>query len=334
MAKKLQPLHWFPFDTDRWLGEIAGGLTAEQKGGLMDLLSVAWTQVPPCTLPDDNAYLAARSGLGPRWKRNREAVLATFALTDGGRLGCAWLLEIYGEQFTKYTNRSTANRTNRRGTKDSTNKDTNDTTNRGTNGATNDATNRGQEKETEGVVPPAPSGAGVEHPPAAPSALAPVGAALPAAKNGKPSGNPQALKNLAELAFADAERAREAQEAVVRAAKEKADYARAHASEVRGSEDEIKAIRKALFAKHAARVSASYDAWAKEHPADAAALEDHWRTVGGINPGDSTFLRRTVLYEWRKLPGQESIPDAEEYVAAEMEKRAAQRNGTSQHATA
>lgn len=132
MTKRSNPLHWMPLSVDFWLGELTGGLRADQKGALADLLFTAWQMQPPCTLPNDDAFLAGRSGLGAKWKANRAAILARFTPTDDGRLLCGWLRDVYDEQHTKYINRSNANRTNRNGTKEA--------TNRGTIGSTNDRT--------------------------------------------------------------------------------------------------------------------------------------------------------------------------------------------------
>lgn len=311
VAKKLQPLHWFPFDTDRWLGEIAGGLTAEQKGGLMDLLSVSWTQVPPCTLPDDDKYLASRSGLGARWKRNRAAILATFAPTDGGRLGCAWLLEIYGEQFTKYTNRSTANRTNRRGTKDTTNEDTKDTTNPSTNGVTNRGTNRGQEQEKEGVVPPATYVAGVEHPPAPSLALAPVGAAPAVARNGNGTKPPPPTD--AELAAEDD-------------ARDRAEQARANEAAMVQRSAEARARRVGIETHYWQQVSAKYDTWALANERHATKHEDRLKATMALrvdetpHPHQAKVLRRLVLTEWRDGEQSPSMPDLDTYIAEQEAK--------------
>lgn len=310
MAKKLQPLHWFPFDTDRWLGEIAGGLTAEQKGALSDLLAVSWTQVPPCTLPDDNTYLASRSGLGSRWKRHRDAVLRTFAPADGGRLVCAWLLEIYNEQFTKYTNRSTANRTNRRGSKESTNEDTKDTTNPSTNGVTNRGTNRGQEQEKEGVVPPATYVAGVEHPPAAAPSLAPVGAAPLAATNGNGKRPPPTEAEL----FAE-------DQARLRAEQSRADEAAALARST-----ETRARRSEIEKHYWAQLDQRYVTWANANERHATRHEDAVRVtltikVGEVmHPQQAKTYRRVVLTEWRDGPSSPSMPDLDTYIAEQEAK--------------
>lgn len=179
---KTNPLHWLPFPVDRWLGELAGGLRPEQKGALMDLLATAWQQTPPCSLPNDETYLAGRSGLGAKWKTHRAAILAHFAPTDDGRLVCQWLLDIYNEQHTKYTNRSTANRNNRRGTK----------------GATNRDTDGAQSIELEGGLEAPLTGQLLASPDAG-DALAPEGAALPAATGGDYQATPSAQAALAKL---------------------------------------------------------------------------------------------------------------------------------------
>jgi hypothetical protein len=163
------PLYWLPFPVDKWLGEIAGGLRPEQKGALIDLLSTAWQQQPPCTLPNDDVYLAGRSGLGSSWKRLSPAIMAHFRVIEGGRLECAWLRAIYDEQLVKYQNRSEANKRNRgkRGRRsDDASGELFGSTVGSTNGATNGATNRtadgdqvrdtvrAQNLELEGDVPP------------------------------------------------------------------------------------------------------------------------------------------------------------------------------------
>lgn len=347
MAKKLQPLHWFPLDTDRWLGELAGGLTAEQKGGLLDLLSTAWTQVPPCTLPDDNAYLASRSGLGSRWKRNRDAVLARFAPTDNARLVCGWLLEVYNEQFTKYTNRSEANRENiRKRVRPPID------TEAPTNSTRNRSTNRRQNTEGEGAVLPDPKGSRVVLAPAPDDALAPAGAAprdadandddfRPATdaehtqredlariglrpadippKNGH--GNPDGLRNLDDLLKSDTDRAREAREVAENAAQEQGDRDRENAAAVLAARGDRKAQRKALEDEYHAKVSDRYDAWAQRRPEEAARhearmLETFKTPPGEMHPTQKRLLRKCVLSEWRKLaPQNKAIPEMEAYVA-------------------
>lgn len=107
------PLYWMPVNLDQWLNEIGGGLLPEQKGALFDLMATAWKQEPPCTLPDDPAYLAARSGLGARWRKLAPAILKHFVAVQDGRLQCPWLLELYKVQLAKYEKRRDANIENR-----------------------------------------------------------------------------------------------------------------------------------------------------------------------------------------------------------------------------
>jgi hypothetical protein len=138
------PLYWMPFDIDRWLGELAGGLRPDQKGALMDLLTTAWRQNPPCTLQNDPGYLASKSGLGRDWNKLSGPIMANFEVGDDGRLICRWLRSVYDEQLAKYQNRSVANKGNRGKRDESTNGSTirtpvDDDT--GTNGGTDRTTN-------------------------------------------------------------------------------------------------------------------------------------------------------------------------------------------------
>jgi hypothetical protein len=157
------PLFWMPFDIDLWLGQLAGGLRADQKGALMDLLMTSLRQNPPCTLQNDPAYLAARSGLGRDWSKLSGPILKNFEpITIEGeeRLICPWLRKVYDEQLSKYQNRSTANRGNRGKRDGQADEGTNRSTNRGTNRTDPDTppphvtgTNAGTNRTTNGDDP-------------------------------------------------------------------------------------------------------------------------------------------------------------------------------------
>lgn len=168
------PLYWMPISLDQWLNEIGGGLRPEQKGALMDLLATAWKQDPPCTLPDDAVYLAARSGLGSRWSKLAPAILRQFVPVHGGRLQCPWLLAVYKAQLEKYENRRRANTENRGRREQSemfddvaTRSGTKRRTKRGTIAGTIRTANAPQNKELDGGS--VPSGQTDPPPPAAPA---------------------------------------------------------------------------------------------------------------------------------------------------------------------
>jgi len=59
------------------------------------LLMLSWGQNPPCSVPDNDAELAAWSGLGEKgWGRHGARLRAAFT-PEGGRLVSAWLLARY-----------------------------------------------------------------------------------------------------------------------------------------------------------------------------------------------------------------------------------------------
>lgn len=164
MARKgiitTNPLYWLPANVPEWLGKLAGGLTTEQFGAAVLLLLTSWEQRQPCTLPNDGAFLAQRSGLGPRWGRLGARILEVtqFYPAQDGRLVCGWLLTLYKEQLERYENRSRAGKENqaKRGQSDLF-PVTNSSTNAGTNGRTNEgtvaSTNTSQNEKLEGVAP-------------------------------------------------------------------------------------------------------------------------------------------------------------------------------------
>lgn len=79
-AEKFPAFYFFPRD---WIAGTAG-LSAEQKGVFIDLLSYAWEQTPPCTLPNDDVALARMAGMGAKkWKNLAPGIRAKFELIDG-----------------------------------------------------------------------------------------------------------------------------------------------------------------------------------------------------------------------------------------------------------
>ncbi|HMJ83372.1 MAG TPA: DUF1376 domain-containing protein [Vicinamibacterales bacterium] len=76
------------FYAAEWLsGSGVQAMTAEQVGGFIMLLSQAWLQKPPCSLPDDEAVLASYSRLGlVRWRKASALILAQFVKCSDGRL--------------------------------------------------------------------------------------------------------------------------------------------------------------------------------------------------------------------------------------------------------
>lgn len=81
--EKFPSFNWYPRD---WLvGTVR--LTAEQKGMFADLLSYAWDQTPPCTVPDDDVLLAKWAGVTlTRWRKAGAVVRAKFQPIGDGLL--------------------------------------------------------------------------------------------------------------------------------------------------------------------------------------------------------------------------------------------------------
>lgn len=87
----LPPVQEFPaiqhFPAEWLTGEATRAMTPEQRGAFIDLLSHAWGQKPPCSLPDDDSKLAGWSGLGPtRWRKIGAFIREQFVRCDDGRL--------------------------------------------------------------------------------------------------------------------------------------------------------------------------------------------------------------------------------------------------------
>jgi uncharacterized protein YdaU (DUF1376 family) len=73
MAKGKSPA--FSFYAGDWLGSIRiAAMTPDQEGAYIRLLAYAWGD-PDCSLPDDDATLAAMSRLGERWFNGCSAAL-------------------------------------------------------------------------------------------------------------------------------------------------------------------------------------------------------------------------------------------------------------------
>jgi uncharacterized protein YdaU (DUF1376 family) len=90
--EKFPSFNWFPTD---WIGGTAE-LSAEQKGVFADLLSYAWEQTPPCTLPDNEVVLAKLGGIPlARWRKIGQPILDKFEKTDDGRLRNRKLYSVY-----------------------------------------------------------------------------------------------------------------------------------------------------------------------------------------------------------------------------------------------
>lgn len=77
------------FNSELWL---LG--SAEEKVAAIQLWGKAWHQVPAASLPDDDRYLAALSGAGPKWKKIRAMALHGFVKCSDGRLYHSVLAEL------------------------------------------------------------------------------------------------------------------------------------------------------------------------------------------------------------------------------------------------
>lgn len=97
-------LHWFPFFAKDWLSSPARmAMKPEQRGAYIDLLAVAWgngSELP--SLADNDAELAALSGLGKRWKDLGPLIKAQFVAAEG-RLTNQKLSEVWLEQQAKHS---------------------------------------------------------------------------------------------------------------------------------------------------------------------------------------------------------------------------------------
>lgn len=98
--------NFFPAD---WLTGSPATMTAEQRGVFIDLLAYAWQQTPPCTLPDDDAQLAALAKLPlSRWRRIGGPVRARFQATGDGRLVNRKQKAVYDDMVAHREKRSRA----------------------------------------------------------------------------------------------------------------------------------------------------------------------------------------------------------------------------------
>lgn len=96
-------LFWFPWLAKEWLSSpVRMAMLPEQRGAYVDLLCVAWGRgdVDP-SLPNDDAQLAAQSGLGIRWKKLGPLIRAQFEVR-GNRLVSPWLSSVWLEQQGKH----------------------------------------------------------------------------------------------------------------------------------------------------------------------------------------------------------------------------------------
>lgn len=90
--EKFPAFNFFPRD---WITGTAG-LSPEQKSAFIDLLSYAWEQTPPCTLPDDDVMLARLAGFTvQKWKKVGPAIRAKLEPIEGGRLRNPKLWSVY-----------------------------------------------------------------------------------------------------------------------------------------------------------------------------------------------------------------------------------------------
>lgn len=97
MAKDGRPTTFrFGFEEFFSNGDVAA-LTALEVGALLRLLRRAWQEVPPASIPDDDAKLARWAGDDVSWSDCKLRVRACFEPCDGGRLVSAWLLAKYEE---------------------------------------------------------------------------------------------------------------------------------------------------------------------------------------------------------------------------------------------
>lgn len=68
----------FPFFPDDWLGSSkVAVMTLAEQGAYIRLLAHQWND-PTCTLPDDDAKLAALSGFGPEWPAHSASMREAF----------------------------------------------------------------------------------------------------------------------------------------------------------------------------------------------------------------------------------------------------------------
>lgn len=179
-------LHWFPIYYVDWLASAAiSAMLPEQEGAYMRLLMIAWGngEAEP-SLSTSPVALAQMSRLGARWKKLGALIVEQFDERDG-RLYHAKLSEVWREQQEKHAAAVTKGRkggetraaNRKRGASSATSPAGSSATAEGVAGTL-------PTQNSEGLVPPAPSGAGEEPCPAPGGALAPEGAALTGATSG------------------------------------------------------------------------------------------------------------------------------------------------------
>lgn len=205
LEHRVAELHWFPFYALEWLASSAiGMMLPEQRGAYIQLLAFAWTDgdAEPSVL-NDPATLAQQSGLGARWKKLGPLVLAQFEARDG-RLYNAKLSEVWTAQQDKHAKavakavlaveaREEKKRLQAASSGESpssppsaTSRSSRRSSPRSSSGSSLSSSSGSQ--NLEGTAPPVPYGTEEEHVPASGDALAPEGAALPAATNGTNTG--------------------------------------------------------------------------------------------------------------------------------------------------
>lgn len=169
-----EPRSLFYYDRSpaAWL-ERTAGLSPLARAAYADLEGAAWTApkrgAPPCSVPDDDAQLARMARMDLRdFKKVAAEVRALFMYRDGALVDDV-LLKTWQDAQGRYTRRVVA------GGKG------NEAQGKGTHSVRNATRNANAlhtqlELESEGVVPPVPSGPGGNVPPAGDGALAPEGA--------------------------------------------------------------------------------------------------------------------------------------------------------------
>ena len=102
---------WFPLYAADWrLSRAVRAMTPEQRGGYIELLTVAWDDgIEEPSLPEDDATLAKMSDLGARWAKVGAPIRACFVARDG-RLYNEKLSHIWEVQRARYAIKSEAGR--------------------------------------------------------------------------------------------------------------------------------------------------------------------------------------------------------------------------------
>ena len=98
----LSGLDGFILNVNRLLSStLVAKATPEALGFAVKLWCRAWQQRPACSLPDDDAELAALSGAGKRWRAVRAMALHGFVKCSDGRLYHPVLAEDANRAWTK-----------------------------------------------------------------------------------------------------------------------------------------------------------------------------------------------------------------------------------------